>query len=170
MGMAKVTLSDLAPTELVRFNGWKVDFELGGSGKASLDTDDRDVIRFAEEHPWLDVEYPKPEPAAVVSRNTLAEHPELDALSGYGPNAGDPFDPEKVRETEEAKAVDLGDRVALDLTLDQGEPVEVGVVGDDGQGTAVTLAADEDHDPAKSPKAAGIEPAKSSTTDKKGDA
>lgn len=162
--MAKVTLSDNAPDELVRFNGWNVDFELGGSAKASYETDDRDVIRFAEEHPWLDVEYTAVEAPALPSLNTLAEHPELDALSGVGPGAKVPFDPEEIRKVEESKLVDRGDRVALDLSLDQGEPVEVGKVGDD-DGTAVTLAADEDHDAAKSSKA--IKP---STNDKKGDA
>jgi hypothetical protein len=167
--MAKVTLSEKAPSELVRFNGWKVDFELGGSAKQSLDTDDRDVIRFAVEHPWLDVEFDAAAVAPPANPNSLAEHPELDAFSGYGPNAGDSLDPEKIKEAEAAKVVDMGDRVALDLSLDQGDKHEVGVVGDTS--TATTLASDEDHDAAKSLKAVGVTPSdKPSNDDKKGDA
>lgn len=159
--MAKVTLSELAPDELVRFYGWQVEFELGGSGKSSLDTDDRTVIAYAEQHPWLSVEYPKGAQQSYAL-DTLAEHPERDALSGVGPNAGVPFDPEEIRKVEEAK-VEERPRVALDAGLDQGKDITV------GQDVAVTLAADEDHDAAKSSaKATGTKA--SSTTDKKGDA
>jgi hypothetical protein len=167
--MAKVTLSDKAPDELVRFNGWKVDFELGGSAKASYETDDRDVIRYAIAHPWLDVEVDAGEVAPFVKPDSLAEHPELDALSGEGPNSHIPFDQDEIKKAEEAKVVDLGDRVALDLSLDMSEKHEVGMVGDEG--TAVTLASDEDHDPAKSLKATGVDtPPKPSNTDPKDDA
>ena len=158
--MAKVTLSELAPDELVRFYGWQVDFELGGSAKSSLETEDRVVIGYAEQHPWLSVEYPKGVQQSYAL-DTLAEHPERDALSGMGPDSNVPFDPEEIRKVEEAK-VNERPRVAIDAGLDQGKSVEV------GDHTAVTLAADEDHDAAKSQKATGTKA--SSTTDKKGDA
>jgi hypothetical protein len=158
--MAKVTLSELAPDELVRFYGWQVEFELGGSAKSSLETDDRTVIGYAEAHPWLSVEYPKGE-QQKYALDTLAEHPERDALSGFGPDAGVPFDPEEIKKVEEAK-VNERPRVAIDAGLDQGKSIEV------GDHVAVTLAADDEHDAAKSQKATGV--AKSSTTDKKGDA
>lgn len=165
--MAKVTLSDLAPDEVVRFNGWKVDLELGGSGKASVETDDPVVINYAEMHPWLSVEYPVATEQEMYGLNGLAEHPELDGLSGEGPNARDPFDPEKIKEVEDAKENDRPQPLAIDAGLDQGEEVEVGVVGDGKvvEGVAVTLAADEAHDPKKGPSRAS----KPSTTDKKGD-
>jgi hypothetical protein len=158
--MAKVTLSEVAPDELVRFYGWQVEFELGGSAAKSLDTDDRAVLAYAEEHPWLSVEYPKGVQQSY-SLDTLAEHPERDALSGQGPDAGVPFDPEEIRKVEEAK-VNERPRVAIDAGLDQSKSIEV------GDHVAVTLAADADHDAAKSVKATGTKA--STTTDKKGDA
>lgn len=158
--MAKVTLSDLAPDELVRFYGWKVEFELGGSAAKSLNTDDRHVLAYANEHPWLSVEYPKGEQQKYVL-DTLAEHPERDAFSGEGPDAGVPFDPAEIKKVEDAK-VSARPRVALDAGLDQGKDVEV------GDHVAVTLAADDEHDAAKSVKATGVKA--TTTTDKKGDA
>lgn len=134
--MAKITLSDLAPNEAVRFIGWQVDLELGGSGKKSVETDDHYVIGFANEHPWLNVEYSAAATAVPDAPDTLAEHPERDVLSGLLTGRVDPNDPAEIKKAEDAKAVERGELVALDAGLDQSVVVETGPV-------AETLAADE---------------------------
>lgn len=149
--MAKITHSDLAPDEVVHYDLAGVEFELGGSGKGSYETTDRTVIASAEVHPWLSVEYPKVDLIQGQVRNTLADHPELDPLSGVGPNAGIAYDAEEIRKVEEAKAEMRKTPLAIDANLDQGEAVTVGEEG--GTPVDVTLAADEDHTAAKSGKA-----------------
>lgn len=148
--MAKITHSDLAPDEVVHYDLAGVEFELGGSGKGSYETTDRTVIASAEIHPWLSVEYPKVELIQGQVRSTLADHPELDPLSGVGPNAGIANDPEEIRKIEEAKVEAFATPLAVDANLDQGEAV---TIGEDGAAPVdVTLAADKDHVAAKSAK------------------
>lgn len=178
--MAKITHSDLAPDEVVHYDLAGVEFVLGGSGKASYETDDRAVLTSAEIHPWLSVEYPKVDLIQGQVRWNLADHPELDPLSGVGPNAGIAYDPEEIQKVEEAKAEASKSPLAIDANLDQGEAITVGEEG--AVPVDVTLAADEDHVAAKSAKAfdqsdeaaavaaAGEEkPAPRKTSTKKGD-
>lgn len=148
--MAKITHSDLAPDEVVHYDLAGVEFELGGSGKGSYETDDRVVLGSAEIHPWLSVEYPKVELIQGRVRNTLADHPELDPMSGVGPNAGVAFDAEEIRKVEEAKVQAFASPLAVDANLDQGEAITVGEEG--ATPVDVTLAADDDHVAAKSGK------------------
>lgn len=149
--MARITHNDLAPSEVVHYDLSGVEFELGGSGKASFETDDRNVLANASVHPWLNVEYDKVALVAGEPRRTLADRPDLDPMSGVGPNAGVAFDPEEIRKVEEPKReMDLN-RLAIDAQLDQNEAQSVG--NPDTGEVAVTLAADDTHEPAKSAKA-----------------
>lgn len=149
--MAKIVHSDLAPDEVVHYDLAGVEFELGGSGKSSFETENRVVLGSAEVHPWLNVEYPKVDVIAGKPRTTLADHPELDPLSGFGPDAGVPYDADAIKAIEESKAAAYVNPLAIDANLDQSEAVTVGEGG--AQPVDVTLAADEDHEPAKSAKA-----------------
>lgn len=148
--MARILHNDRAPDETVHYTFSGVEFDLGGSAKGSFETDNREVLSNAEVHPWLTVEYPERELIAGEPRRTLADRPDLDALSGVGPNARVPFDPDEIAKVEDAKAAARVNPVALDAQLDQGEAV---VIETPDQEIATTLAADEDHDPAKSAKA-----------------
>lgn len=147
MASPKIVLSDLAPNEPVHFDLAGEEFTLGGGGDASHETTNREVLGNAEIHPWLRVEYPAVEGVVSPQRWMLADHPEQDGMSARGPNADDPYDPEKVREAEEEKAGAAVSPLAVDANLDQDEPesVKAGEVE-----VAVTLAADEEHEAAES--------------------
>lgn len=146
--MARILPNDLAPDEVVHYSFAGVEFDLGAGD--AYETEDRQVLGNADVHPWLTVEYPQVEVIGGEVRRTLADRPDLDALSGMGPNANDPYDPEKIAATEAAKAEARKNPVALDAALDQGTPVAVESAD---RHVAVTLAADEGHEGASSPDA-----------------
>jgi hypothetical protein len=149
--MAKISHSDLAPDEAVHYDLAGVEFDLGGSGGSSFETDDRTVLANAQIHPWLTVEYEKEVLIAGRIRSGLSDHPELDPLSDQHPNAKEAFDADAIKAVEESKVEADMSHLAVDANLDQGEEQSV---GDERTGEiAVTLAADESHEPAKSAKA-----------------
>lgn len=148
--MAKITHSDLAPSEVVHYDLAGVEFELGGSGKSSYETDDRRVLGNAQIHPWLVVEYDKVELIAGKVRNSLADRPDLDGLSDQSAEAKSAFDPDAIKAIEESKEEVDKSHLAVDANLDQGEAISVG--SEETVEVAVTLAADEHHEAAKSGK------------------
>jgi hypothetical protein len=151
MASPKIVASDLAPDEVVHYDLAGVAFELGGSGKSSFETTDRAVLANAEMHPWLKVEYPKVDVYGGIHRDTLANHPERDVLSGMGPDAAVPYDPDEIKKIEDEKAAVHTAPLAVDANLDQTKEVTVGT--EDTGEVAVTLAADDTHEAAKSAKA-----------------
>lgn len=130
--MAKIVLSDDAPNEAVHFSLANVEFDLDGG---AYESNDPDVLANASAHPWLEVEYEAEEVIGGVVGNPLA--PEDDVLSRVNSVA---FDPEAIREVEEAKGAAADHRTALDAGKDQDEVVEVRA-GD--LVIAETLAADK---------------------------
>lgn len=145
--MARITHSDLAPDEVVEYSFAAGSFTLG-SGE-TYETDSRALLANARNHPWLKVEYDEVEMLGGVVRDTLANHPELDAMTQEGPNAGEAFDPEAIKKVEAEKAALDDSALAVDANLDQGEPVTVGT--EETHEVDVTLAADEDHEGATDP-------------------
>ena len=142
--MAKIVLSELAPSEAIHFSLANAEFDLGGKSDAkAFETDDRVVIDNAVAHPWLDVEFPAVEEVAFEALDTRI--PAADDSQGmYGPHANDAFDPELIKAAEEAKIQDTPQPLAIDSGLDQDKEVKT------ESGAAETLAADETHEPAKS--------------------
>lgn len=140
--MARIVPSELAPSEAVHYTFGEAEFDLGGkSDKAAFETTDRELLTNALAHPWLHVEFDEAEQLGGEFIDNQV-HAEDDPFSAVGPGANDAFDPEKIKAAEEAKGT-LVDRVALNAGLDQDEPVFHGSV-------AVTVAADDEHEPAKS--------------------
>lgn len=140
--MAKITLSDLAPSEAVHFSFAEGDFTLGGKSDAkSYESDDRALLSNAEAHPWLQVEYDEGDAAPVYPDTTLP--PTEDNQSAQGPVAHIPFDVAAIKEFEDSKHPGEVPTLAIDAGLDQSEKI---VEGD----AAKTLAADPTHVAAKS--------------------
>lgn len=133
--MAKIVSSEAAPPEAVHYTLGVSEFDLGGNGKKSYDTEDAALIAAAQDHPWLAVEV---EPVEVVQGayvNLLA--PEDDHLSTAGQTVN-PNDPDEARKAEEAKIAATDNPVAIEAGLDQSQPVET-----TGIAVAETLAADD---------------------------
>lgn len=140
--MAKITLSDLAPSEAVHFSFGEDDFTLGGKSDAkSYESTDRALLSNAVAHPWLEVEYDAGDAAPVYPDTTLS--PTEDQQSALGPVANVPFDVAAIKELEDSKHPDEVATLAIDAGLDQDEKL---VEGD----AAKTLAADPTHTSAKS--------------------
>lgn len=133
--MAKIVSSDAAPLEAVHYALGQSDFDLGGGGKKTYETDDASVIAAATEHPWLDVEVEPVELVQGAYVNLLA--PEDDHLSAAGQTIN-PNDPDEVRKAEEAKAEEFSHPVAIEAGLEQSKPVTT-----TGVEVAETLAADD---------------------------
>lgn len=132
--MAKIVLSEVAPSgEAIRFSlGASEPFNLGGSEKKSLTTNDPALLADAAAHPWLTVEHDKVDAPEPVFRSASV-NPEDDVLSAaYKGRATDADAPQ----AEEVP------HVAIDAGKDQDEKVVTGEV-------AETLAADETHKGAK---------------------
>lgn len=143
MASPKITASDLAPAEAVHYTFAGVEFDIGGSGRKTFETNDPTVVSNAESHPWLQVEYPKVELVAGSYREQVA--PQDDPFTLIG-RTQDPNDPDAVREAEEAKSVDFGQPVVLEAGTAQTEVVVT-------DGVAETLAAvDADDDSTDSDK------------------
>jgi hypothetical protein len=140
--MATIKPSELAPDEVVHYSFAGVEFDLGGSAKQSFDSDDRAVITNAAGHPWLAVEYPAADTLTATFRDQLA--PEDDGQSAVNTKA---FDVALAQATLDAQAEGAQSKVAIQAGLDQGEAVTT-----DTGGIAQTIAADENHEPAKSAK------------------
>jgi hypothetical protein len=133
MPQSKISLSDLAPNEEIRFSlGGAEEFAL--SGKKNYQTDDEAVISSANAHAWLKVERPVAENPLGGFREQLA--PEEDHLSTLG-SPNNPNDPDEAAKAEAAKLEAEGVNVSIDANKNQSEPVIV----DDA--VAETLAADE---------------------------
>jgi hypothetical protein len=148
--MAKITTSANAPSEVVTYGFASGDFKLA-AGEV-YETDDKALLASARIHPWLKVEYEKSELISGQVRDTLANHPDKDVMTSEHKDSNVPFDAEEIRKVEEAKygVDDMG--LAVDANLKQDTPKTVGR-GDDK--TAVTLAADEDREPADSDESDG---------------
>lgn len=132
--MAKIVLSDQAPSEKVHFSLADADFDLGGNAKQSFETDEPAVIANANSHPWLEVDTEGVE--VVVRYRPGSVDPANDPLSSEGPNAALPFDEKAVTAFEDSK-VEEQNPVAIEAGQDQGEK-------DISGGVAETLAsADE---------------------------
>lgn len=149
--MARIVLSDQAPTEAIHFSLVNDEFILGGaSDKKSYETDDRGVLAAAAEHPWLEVEQDEVKEAAVFAEDTRVA-PEDDPLSDRHPNAALAFDAEAIAKFEAEKREGVSP-VAINAGLDQDTPESTGPV-------AETIAADDNHEAAKSARAFGRAPA-----------
>jgi hypothetical protein len=138
--MAQIVLNDTAPAEAIHFSLAQAEFDLGGKSDAqSYDTTDPIVLANAQAHPWLTVE--ADEGVEYVSDDTSRQvAPEDDPMSAVNSVA---FDLDEIRKVEDAKRAAYDQPLAVDAGLDQGEVVMTGPV-------AETLAADEDHESAKS--------------------
>ena len=128
--MAKIVSSEAAPSEAVHYTFGGVEFDLGGSGKKTFETDDVAVLREAESHPWLSVDWPKVD----VVQGVYVEQvdPKDDPLSWVN-NVGN--DPEAAQAAEDAKVADDAAPVAVEAGLTQTKVVTT-------DGVAETLAAD----------------------------
>jgi hypothetical protein len=144
--MAKISLNDHAPSgETVSFSLANAEtFELGAGAKKFFETDDPDLISNANAHPWLQVEVATDVPAPNF--HEPAVRPEDDTLGRFGPNARLANDPDEVKKANDARAADDVQPLAVQAGLDQDKEVVTGEV-------AETLAADDEHKGAKSPKA-----------------
>lgn len=143
--MAKIVLNDTAPSgEVVGFSfGNEERFDLGGSAKKALETDNPVLIANALVHPWLDVIVPDGEASAPVFHDRQVR-PEDDKFSSQHPDANKVNDPKEVKKALAARD-DLDPSVkpvAIDAGRDQ-DKAESGPV-------AETLAADPEHEGAKS--------------------
>lgn len=112
--MATIVPSKQHPDEEVRFAlGGSKAFTLSTGG--SYESDDREQIALAIEHPWLDVKPGDAEAAvAVYGRETLASKD--DVLSAENSVA---FDPEAIKRDREAVLGVDEDRTAIDAGLRQ---------------------------------------------------
>lgn len=117
--MVTITHSDAAPTEPVNYSFSGINFEIKGKD-GKYETDDPFVISNALVHPWLHVEFPKPELVKGAYVQQLL--PKDDAMSAINDKSNDPAE---VRKTEEAKASEMQQPVAIDAGLDQTEAVTV---------------------------------------------
>jgi hypothetical protein len=122
------------PAEDVKYIFPTVTFDLASGG--TYETDDRDALAAAMDHPWLTVEYPAADEAAFT-RVSGSVPPQEDRLSSLFKDGSDAFNADKVRETELAKADELVQPVALDSGQDQSEVLVEG-------GVAETLAVDRE--------------------------
>lgn len=127
--MAKIVLSEEAP------QGEAVKFSLGNAEpfEAPFETDNQSLLASAEVHPWLTVER-DPEEVNKVEAPEQHVSPERDSQSVVNSVA---FDAEAVAKAREEAAEAAENRLAVESSLDQDTPAEVGNVG-------VTLAADDD--------------------------
>lgn len=130
--MAKIVLSESAPSEAVHFVFGTAEFDLGGR-KKSYETNDADLLSNAAAHPWLSVERDPVELLSGAYVDQLA--PADDHLSLLGQDVN-PNDPDAVQAAEESKASDAGTLTGIDAGKDQSDPVVTG-------GIAETLAADD---------------------------
>jgi hypothetical protein len=143
--MAKIVLSDDAPNEAIHFSLAQVEFDLGGkSDKGAFETSDPVVLADAAAHPWLSVERDAEDVYQPSAPSFL--RPEDDVLSAVNSVA---FDPEAIRAVEEGKIAADQNRLAIDAGLDQNKPVSTDTPT---FSVAETLAADDDHEAAKSAK------------------
>lgn len=128
--MAKIVLSDTAPSDAKSFSLANSNFEV------PHETDESLVLSNAAVHPWLNVEYEKVEAISgvFIDRSVAAKD---DAMSAENSVANDP---EAVRKFAEEQAVAFGRPLAVEAGLDQDKAKTVGK-GDDK--VAITLAADE---------------------------
>lgn len=147
--MASISHSDLAPSEPVEFVFSSESFVLGPGD--TFETDNRVTISNARVHPWLKVEVENVENISGVFRRTLADTPELDAMTSAHPNFKTAFDPGAIEADEARKAAVEESRLAVDASLDQEEAVTL-AEGVEGHEVAVTLAADESHEEASGAK------------------
>lgn len=132
--MAKIVLSDTAPSEAVHFVFGGAEFDLGGSKKKTYETDDADVLSNAEAHPWLTVQRDPVETIQGAYVDQIAPKDDPFAVEGQ---PIDPNDPDAARAAEAKKAADAGTLVAIEAGETQTEVVTAGPV-------AETLAADPD--------------------------
>lgn len=126
--MAKIVLSDAAPSESVHFSFAAVEFDL--SGKKSYKTDDLEVISNATAHPWLSVELD--EGVSVDPEYVDQIDPKDDPLSAVNQKANDPA---AIKAAKDEAAAEEANPVAIDAGETQTEVVTTGDV-------AETLAAD----------------------------
>ena len=132
--MATIRPNDNAPAEEAKYILPTVTFDLAPG--ASFETDDRDALAAAEVHPWLTVEYDE---AAQVNyeREDRSVPYAQDVLAAPNSVA---FDPEAIREAEEAKRGVIVQPLAVDAGLDQDK---LKTVGRGDQKVSLTLAADD---------------------------
>lgn len=126
--MATITTNDKAPEGAVKYVFPTETFDLNSGD--TKDTLDQELLRAAEAHPWLRVEYPELEELAVTREPTSVPYAD-DYLSAPNTKA---FDPEEVRRVESEKRSATEAPVAVEAGLVQTEDDHVGNV-------AVTLAA-----------------------------
>jgi hypothetical protein len=125
--MAKIVLSDAAPSESIHFSFSAVEFDL--KGKQTYKTDDLEVITNATVHPWLDV---TPDEGLTSEPQYVDQiDPKDDPLSAVNQQANDP----KAIKAADEKAAEAANPVAIDAGLNQTKSVTTGDV-------AETLAAD----------------------------
>lgn len=118
--MAKIVLSDTAPSGQTQFSTAQAEFEV------PYETSDPDILANARVHPWLEVVEDEPDGVQTPDVYVLPQTTRFDAN-----------DPEAVREELARRGLDevAASRVAIDAALDQDEPVTV------EPGIAVTTAA-----------------------------
>jgi hypothetical protein len=125
--MAKIELSNIAPSEAVHFSIGNVEFDV------PFESDDRRVVVAANSHPWLKVTPDKEELISGTFREPSVL-PKDDVLSEQNSIA---FDPEEIKKVEEAKLEVEGGRTAIEAGLDQTKVKET------KDGTNLTIAAEE---------------------------
>jgi hypothetical protein len=131
--MATIRPNENAPAEEVHYTLPSAEFDLGPGG--SYESDDRAVAAAAEDHPWLEVEYPQVN-AEVYTRPAKSIPYREDPFSEYNDFSNDPA---RVEETEREKYSATVAPLAVEAGLDQSEPVSVG-------NTDLTLAAADETD------------------------
>ena len=131
--MAKIELSNIAPSEAVHFSIGNVEFDV------PFETDDRRVVVAANSHPWLKVTPDKQEIIAGEYREISVAR-EDDVLAAENSIA---FDPEEITKVEEAKREAEGTRTAIEAGLDQKKQTET------KDGVNLTVAAEEADSPSE---------------------
>jgi hypothetical protein len=133
--MPTIKSSDLAPSGAVHYTLANAEFDLGGSGKKTFETEDADTIANALAHPWLVVEYPKADvPVGVYVDQVDPKDDPLSARfegtveeSERSPSAGEntPIEPVAIDAGEDQGEVVKSGRVSETLAAaDAAEPVE----------------------------------------------
>lgn len=154
--MATIKSSDLAPDGAVHYTLANSDFDLGGSGKKTFETEDADVIANALGHPWLIVEFPKADEPKGVYVDQV--NPKEDPMSRFFEGTV-----EEAERDPAAGSTEPAHIVAIDAGEDQGEVVTSGRV-------AETLAAADKVEPVETTASQTAESAEvpADSTTKKG--
>lgn len=140
--MATIRPNDNAPAEDVKYIFPTATFDIASGG--SYETDDRAILSAAEDHPWLDVEYPEVPEEVAVTREPKSVPYQDDVLAAVNSKA---FDLDLVRQAEEEKTAVFADHLAIQAGLTQTEPVTEG-------GIDQTLAAADESSTADNEKPA----------------